>query len=289
MSEESRREAAVVDSEVRSAAKAELSFHPSSWRSYACPSCGTEMLVLRGIEEGLHLPPTEERCEDCDRKERARRRLDVLEDHDASRSNRQHRLAKAGVPPRYWRRRFVEPAEWPRDPRFPDVDLRGWSGDPWCVTFAGVVEAGKTYLATELFDRLLRAGHAGLFVRAGEVIQQLYTAEPSVRDQRWRELVNIEVLFVDELGRGAEGKALSTLVELISMRFDYERPTIFTTNTSLAPAPRDGSGRLQPGFEKGLPDLDAGLFRRLFRDGLMIGLMERWTAPARTETEEVTP
>jgi hypothetical protein len=236
-----------------------LEFTRDQWETWPCPGCGTTMAQPSGV------PKFEQRtgslCEDCEA-----RTLRAPEPRAAG-------LTRCGVPARY-RVPFTEPAAWPRDQRKPDADLSAWTGsDPstWCVVFAGVVEAGKTMLATELLSRRIQAGvRKAVWIRAGDVIQRLYGLDGEARREEWERLTGADLLLLDDIGRGHDGGAWATIGELLTARYDAVRPTLGTMNIRV-------SARKSKSEPQGLADIDAGLYRRL-RDGVIVGLTDRWQA-----------
>lgn len=230
-----------------------LQFDPERWVSWNCPGCGEPM------QQPAEVPTFEQVVgRPCERCEKPAALLSP---------DRERALAACGCPIRYRQTTFVEPAAWPRDSRHPGVDLGAWRGEPWCVLLGGVVEGGKTMLATELFWRALPGKRSAVWCRAVDVIQRLYGAKPEERREEWELFTTSGLLLVDDIGRGHEGGAWDTVTELVAARYDAMRPTIFTTNRRIAPAKK--------GEKKSLADEDAALFRRL-KDGLIAGVTEPW-------------
>lgn len=230
-----------------------LEFDPDHWVTWDCPGCGEPM------QQPAKTPEFEQRpagglCNRC----ASRPALNLPPDRDRA-------LAACGCPPRY-RVPFLEPAAWPKDART-EADLGNWKGEPWSVLLGGVVNGGKTMLATELFWRNLKGRRSAHWTRAVDVIQRLYGAPPDERRDTWELLTECRLLLVDDVGRGHEGGAWDTITELAAVRYDAMRPTIFTTNRRIATA--------RKGEKPGLADEDAALYRRL-KDGLIAGVTEPW-------------
>jgi DNA replication protein DnaC len=167
-----------------------------------------------------------------------------------------------------FRREFIEPQEWPRVHGGPD--MRTWAGAPFFVTLAGVVGSGKTMLATELLWRRLPHVQTASWWRAGTAISTVFG---SFGEERARaamcDLYDSELLVLDEIGRGHDGRAWGAIVEIISHRHEQHRETIFTTNRKI------GTRQTGQDKERGLAEEDPALFRRL-AEGAIVGLMKPW-------------
>lgn len=201
----------------------------------SCPECGEKWWRLTGL--GV--------CHDCHtaaqeaEREARRRPLD-----------RNTALERAGVPPRLRRVEFREPKQWPEHST--GMRLAAWSGEPELLTLSGPTDTGKSTLAAEL---LWRQG-GGRWVVAADV------AGVAIREpERYRELATASTLVVDELGRRHDKGAWEYVHALVAERWDWLRPTIVTTNASLAWLSQDAQ--------------HPALARRL-RDGWWVQLERNW-------------
>jgi len=136
-------------------------------------------------------------------------------------ADRSTALRRAGVPERF-RVPFEDPDNWPGLPR---VDLRAWTGRPWCCVLWGDVGTGKTFLAVELLWRALCRGDSGAWVRAAELPRLVFA-----RDDGLERLQRARVLVIDDLARGTVSGAWPAIASVICERYDDLLPTIVTTN-----------------------------------------------------------
>lgn len=260
MNDEATIEAGRILRLVESAAAVE----PDALPSWPCPDCGETMAggcVPESMEARL--------CYDCVGDPR-----NFIPAGERSRlprrfASREAALEAHGVPVGH-RIPFVEPAEWPHDGRRSGMDLSKWAGDPWCVLLAGVVKGGKTMLATELFWRRLPWVHTAYWIRCGTAITALFGTfgEEKANDMA-RKLYDSDLLVMDEIGRGHDGKAWNAIVEVVSHRHENQLATIFTTNRRLKRKPADK--------EPGLAEEDPALFRRI-EEGFIGGFTKSWGA-----------
>jgi hypothetical protein len=147
--------------------------------------------------------------------------------------SRDQALASYGVPARY-RQTFIPPDPWPVPiADGADGDMATWSGNPWSTLLIGThYGAGKSMMAAELLWRLTGGERgAGSWVRAGYVIAALWGKRGEQEQRAAYRLVDAPVLVIDELGRAHVSQAAwETLSDLVGTRYDWQRPTIFTTN-----------------------------------------------------------
>lgn len=210
---------------------------------WVCPKCGKTQdtgeagrLSLGGI------------CYDCDEI----RRLTPTRGQIAEESQ---------VPPAYRRGKFAEPSAWPVELLHRGV-LADWKGKPWSVVLTGEAGAGKTTLGTELFYRAAIAGMRSdgcLWVRASHLCAALEGPD------RWawhKRAVEARVAIFDDIGREQSSGGALRLFEILACRFDYQRPTVVTTNLPFA-----GPG--------GIDQIDSGLFRRL-SEGYWVEMVGEW-------------
>lgn len=207
---------------------------------WPCPGCGFEQVAVKGTRARLG-----DECIGC-----ASDRLRTMP--------RGESLADADVPFTY-RARFVAPAAWPLElKRRGEVEL--WNGEPWSLVISGPTESGKTMLATEMLARVMsRRRCRGLWLRASALASALEGPER----ETWRlRAATVPALLLDDYGREPSPQSRLKLGEVVTERFDWQRPTILTSNLTLLD-------------EKGLSSLDPALWRRL-RDGWMCEMRDRW-------------
>lgn len=213
---------------------------PYPWK---CSECGKPQVTGKaGFDDLKGL------CYDCDEIQRYTPTRGQIADY-------------ADVPPAYRRLQFREPPVWPAE-LLRGGSLADWKGKPWSVVLTGDAGAGKTTLATELFYRAAVSGmrpDGCLWIRAS----QLSAALDGPDRERWRIRANeARVAVFDDLGREFSSGGILRVVEILATRFDYQRPTIVTTNM-----PFVGRG--------GIDQLDAGLFRRL-SEGYLVEMTGSW-------------
>lgn len=159
----------------------------------------------------------------------------------------------------------------------------GWRKREKGIAFFGPVGTGKTHLAVGIFRELtLRHGASCRFVDFGHLLADLKRSyERSEGEADIMEpLARVEVLLIDELGKGRATEWENTVLDdLVSRRYNANRLTLFTTNFSpLGKGPEraavhaawDARERSAAGGgrETGLPTLeerlDARVLSRLF-------------------------
>ncbi|MEZ4241414.1 MAG: AFG1/ZapE family ATPase [Myxococcota bacterium] len=108
----------------------------------------------------------------------------------------------------------------------------------------GDVGRGKTHLAVALLRELvLRSGASGRFVEFSHLLADLKSGFDSGRGAAalLDPLVAVDVLVIDELGKGRNTEFEGTVVdELVSRRYNAMRPIVATTN--YGPGPSTGRG-----------------------------------------------
>lgn len=172
-----------------------------------------------------------EMCEDCATAEKAAREERVRE-----RELEQHRtdpaglLIRAGVPRLLAETEFEEPSAWPSDPRRSNLILRDWEGDPALVFLGGPTGTGKSMQACYLLRRHLVGGGLGGFIRARRVPGAYFGDADSGRAGL---LESVNLLVLDDLGRGHPGGGWGAVGELIASRYGDKLPTIISSNLSL--------------------------------------------------------
>jgi len=122
------------------------------------------------------------------------------------------------------------------------------------LVFWGGVGTGKTHLAVGIFRELtLRKGVGCRFVDYGNLLQDLKRAFSSREGDApvMLPLVNVELLVIDELGKGRNTDWEETVLDdLISRRYNAGRTTLCTTNFAASHGGRDaGQSSLNPSYQ----------------------------------------
>jgi DNA replication protein DnaC len=99
------------------------------------------------------------------------------------------------------------------------------------IVFIGGTGVGKTGLATSLLMKALENGYRGLFIKAQDLFDELYS---SLADRSTRKLlnrmINIDVLLIDELGYlNLRPEQSNMFFKLMEERY-CRKSTIITTN-----------------------------------------------------------
>lgn len=145
----------------------------------------------------------------------------------------EHRIRRARLPERW----ALETFPWARQPgadrrvveQLAELDFvpRGSN-----VVFVGGTGVGKTGLATGLLLKALYAGYRGLFVKAQDLFDEMYT---TLADRSSRKLLNrlsrLDVLVVDEMGYlNLRPEQTNIFFKLMEERYRLGRSTLITTN-----------------------------------------------------------
>jgi DNA replication protein DnaC len=142
------------------------------------------------------------------------------------------RIKRAGLPERWSLATFP----WERQPgvrravieQLAELDFIARASN---VVFIGPTGTGKTGLTIGLLLKALEAGHRGLFVKAQDLFDDMYT---SLADHSSRTLLNrlsrIDLLAIDEMGYlNLRPEQSNMFFKLMEERYG-RRPTIITTN-----------------------------------------------------------
>lgn len=152
--------------------------------------------------------------------------------HDQQARFLEHRIRRAKLPERWtlatfpWRqqksvkRRTIE--------QLAELDFIGRAAN---VVFIGDTGVGKTGLASAILLKALEAGYRGLFIKAQELFDELYT---SLADHSSRKLLNrlsrFDLLVIDEMGYlNLRPEQSNIFFKLMEERYG-RRATIITTN-----------------------------------------------------------
>jgi DNA replication protein DnaC len=111
------------------------------------------------------------------------------------------------------------------------------SPESWLV-FMGVNGCGKTHLAAAIANYRLKEGKAVKFVVVPDLLDHLRSTfspeSPVTYDQVFEEVKNAPLLILDDLGKQSTTPwAEEKLYQIINHRYNYQLPTVFTTNCSL--------------------------------------------------------
>jgi len=111
------------------------------------------------------------------------------------------------------------------------------SPDGWLI-FAGFNGCGKTHLAAAIANYRLKEGNPVKFVVVPDLLDHLRSTfspeSPVSYDQLFEEVKNAPLLILDDLGKQSTTPwAEEKLYQIINHRYNYQLPTVFTTNCSL--------------------------------------------------------
>lgn len=107
--------------------------------------------------------------------------------------------------------------------------MADWQGNPWCITLLGEPGVGKSTLAVELAYRwLCRDARLTevVWYRATTLLREILEGRPGREIARQSQL-----LILDDYGQGlGSPTAWAALGEVLAERYDWERPTLVTSN-----------------------------------------------------------
>jgi len=143
-----------------------------------------------------------------------------------------YRIQKARLPERW----VLDTFPFDRQPGVHAAQVRQLAELDWVPTaqnlvFIGPTGVGKTGLASALLLKALENGYRGLFLKAQDLFDELYT---SLADRSTRRLLNhlarVDVLLVDEMGYlNLRPEQTNAFFKLMEERY-RRRPTLITTN-----------------------------------------------------------
>lgn len=142
------------------------------------------------------------------------------------------RIERAGLPEKW----TLESFPFKKQPGVSQKQIRGFAELDFIakaenLVFIGPTAVGKTGLASGLLLKALQNGHRGLFVRAQDLFDEMYS---SLADRSSRKLIDrlarVDVLVVDEMGYlNLKPEQTNIFFKLMEERY-RRRSTIITTN-----------------------------------------------------------
>lgn len=152
---------------------------------------------------------------------------------DKERRATQARLRRAKMPEQW----TLDTFPWDRQPGVDRAQIRELAELDFVntgtnVVFVGEPGAGKTGLAIALLRIAVHQGHAGQFIRAQDLFDEMYA---SLADRSTRKLLNrlirLPILVADELGYlNLRPEQSNTFFKLMEERYVERKATIITTN-----------------------------------------------------------
>ena len=145
----------------------------------------------------------------------------------------EYRVRRAKLPERWSLHTFP----WDRQPgvdrrvieQLAELDFIARGGN---AVFVGSTGVGKTGLASAILLKALHHGYRGLFIKAQELFDEMYT---TLADRSTRKLLNrlmgLDVLLVDEMGYlNLRPEQSNIFFKLMEERYAASRTTMITTN-----------------------------------------------------------
>jgi len=170
---------------------------------------------------------------------------------------RRQRITSATIPPRYYHCRletFYDRGNYPalvtarnRVQEFADAWLPGINNGRGLLLM-GPSGSGKTHLAVAALLEVIDASKSGrlLFSNFQDLIQEIQASFDSdqapSKSEILRPLLEVDLLVLDELGSQKPSMFVQDILYyLINSRYNAQRTTLFTTNYSDTPPPKDES------------------------------------------------
>jgi DNA replication protein DnaC len=153
-------------------------------------------------------------------------------------------LNKALIPARYGGAKLDQFANFTGNGREIVKGIRQWLKEfqlhqPKGLLLGGPVGAGKTYLLAAIAKALGLRGFSVRFIDFFQLLNELKAgyAQDQADANILRELIRVDVLMVDELGKGRNSDwELSIIDQLVMGRYNQNKIVVATTNYSLNPS-----------------------------------------------------
>lgn len=144
------------------------------------------------------------------------------------------------------------------------------------MVLEGPVGVGKTYILAAIANEMARRAVAVRFVDFFQLLSELKAnyAQNQADDTILKPLLSVDVLIIDELGKGRNSDwELSILDQLVMGRYNQNKTILASTNYSLVPAKKASMGRYDTG--DGLGGHSKGFREQLFESSLEERVGER--------------
>lgn len=212
-----------------------------------CPKCAGDGYI--GYKSPDNYPIEEVKFCDCEigyaRKQQWEKRL-----ASKKKSDLDTMLDAAGIPTRYRRHRI---SDWDDDNQVAVLFARSFAENGYAtgkkenrnsICIYGDYGFGKTsLLATAMIAWMQKSGTSGLFVNGERILDEVQdTYKPKSEYSKLsivRKYAEVPLLFIDEFGNGFQDKEftedkISIFTKIIAYRYDWELPTLMTSNLSLS-------------------------------------------------------
>lgn len=145
----------------------------------------------------------------------------------------EHRIRRARLPERW----TIESFPFTKQPGVRQAAIRQLASLDFIpraenIVLVGDTGVGKTGLASGLLLKALENGYRGLFVKAQDLFDEMYTtlADRSTRKLLDR-LIRMDLVLIDELGYlNLRPEQSNIFFKLMEERYGHQKPTLITTN-----------------------------------------------------------